>query len=160
MNTNPLPDRSPWFTLHDLPCIPSPTTSRALSSLSRCPPSVTDFRNLVSDRLLLCPVGVSQTSGRPRVFTPVFRSGLRTSPEGSSQRAAESCSSLSYGLHVRLRLLSTPRCGDAVTFDYPGAGISRGGDFRPSDRACSQARGFPLAQRFLSGNLFDIGASI
>jgi hypothetical protein len=42
-------------------------------------------------------------------------------------------------------LLSTPRCGDAVTFDYPEAGIFRGGDFRPSDRACSQAREFRLS---------------
>jgi hypothetical protein len=73
------------------------------------------------------------------------RSGLRLESEGSSLRTAESCSSLSYGLHVRLGLLSTPRCGDAVTFDYPGAGISRRGDFHPSDRACSQARRFRLS---------------
>jgi hypothetical protein len=78
MNTILLPDRSPWLTRHDLPCIPSPTTPRALSSLSCCPPSVTDSRNLISDRLLLCPVGVSQTSGRPRAFArvPVWTSPL------------------------------------------------------------------------------------
>jgi len=56
------------------------------------------------------------------------RSGLRLESGGSSQRTAESCS-LSYGLHVRLRLLSTPPHGDAVTFDYrerasPGRGLS------------------------------------
>ncbi len=58
----------------------------------------------------------------------LIRSGLRHLSAGSSQRAAESCSS-SYGLHVRLWLLSTPSYGDAVTFDYrerasPGGGLS------------------------------------
>ncbi len=78
VNTYLGPDRSPWFTWHELPCIPSPTTPRAPSSLFRCPPSVTDFRNLVSDRPLQCPVGVSQTSGRPRAFArvPVWASPL------------------------------------------------------------------------------------
>jgi hypothetical protein len=78
MNSQLVPDRSPWFTWRYLPCIPSPTTPRALSSLLCCPPSVTDSRFLVSDRLLLCPVGVSQTSGRPRAFTrvPVWTSPL------------------------------------------------------------------------------------
>jgi hypothetical protein len=62
-------------------------------------------------------------------FAPsVIRSGLRPLSAGSSQRAAESCSS-SYGLHVRLWLLSTPSYGDAVTFGYrerasPGGGLS------------------------------------
>jgi hypothetical protein len=56
------------------------------------------------------------------------RSGLRLESAGSSLRTAESCSS-SYGLHVRLRLLSTPPRGDAVTFDYrerasPGRGLA------------------------------------
>ena len=59
--------------------------------------------------------------GRPR-------SGLHLESAGSSHRTAESCSS-SYGLHVRLRLLSTPPRGDAVTFGYrerasPGRGLS------------------------------------
>ena len=58
----------------------------------------------------------------------VSRSGLRPLSAGSSQRAAESCS-LSYGLRVRLRLLSTPPHGDAVTIGYrerasPGRGLS------------------------------------
>ncbi len=56
------------------------------------------------------------------------RSGLHLESGGSSQHPAESCS-LPYGLHVRLRLLSTPPRGDAVTFDYrerasPGRGLS------------------------------------
>jgi hypothetical protein len=59
----------------------------------------------------------------------VSRSGLRHLSAGSSLRAAESCSS-SYGLHVRLRLLSTPPHGDAVTFDYRER-ASPGGDLRP-----------------------------
>ena len=78
MNTNLVPDRSPCFTRHDLPCILSPNTSRALPSLLCCPPSVTDSRTLVSDRLLPCQVGVLQTSGRPRAFArrPVWTSPL------------------------------------------------------------------------------------
>ena len=44
-------------------------------------------------------------------------SGLHPESAGSSLRTAESCSS-SYGLHVRLRLLSTPPHSDAVTFGY------------------------------------------
>ena len=57
------------------------------------------------------------------------RSGLRLESAGSSRRAAESCSLHCYGLRVRLRLLSTPPRGDAVTFGYrerasPGGGLS------------------------------------
>ena len=116
MNTVPIPGRSPWFTPHDLPCIPSPNTRRALPSLLRCPPSVTDSRSLP-------------------------RSGLRLESAGSSLRTAESCS-LSYGLHVRLRLLPTPPHGDAVTFGYRER-ASPGGGLSPPDRACSQAHGIP-----------------
>jgi hypothetical protein len=58
----------------------------------------------------------------------ILGSGLRPSLGGSSLRPAESSSS-SYGLHVRLQLLSTPPHGDAVTFDYrerasPGRGLA------------------------------------
>ena len=65
---------------------------------------------------------------RGRLPGLLSRSGLRLLSAGSSLRAAESCSS-SYGLHVRLRLLSTPSRGDAVTFGYrerasPGGGLS------------------------------------
>ncbi len=47
----------------------------------------------------------------------VFR--LRHVTAGSPLHPAES-GSLSYGLLVRFRLLSTPPCGDAVTFRYKG----------------------------------------
>ena len=65
---------------------------------------------------------------RGRLPGLLSRSGLRLLSAGSSLRAAESCS-LSYGLHVRLRLLSTPHHDDAVTFGYrerasPGGGLS------------------------------------
>ncbi|MHC1727982.1 MAG: hypothetical protein AB9866_18595 [Syntrophobacteraceae bacterium] len=55
-------------------------------------------------------------------------SGLRYSLASSSLRTAESSSS-SYGLQVRLRLLSTPPHGDAVTFSFrerasPGRGLA------------------------------------
>jgi hypothetical protein len=78
MNTHLGLDRSPWLTWNELPCIPSPTTLRTLSSLLCCPPSVTDSRNLVSDRPLTDPAGVLQTSGRPRAFArvPVWASPL------------------------------------------------------------------------------------
>ena len=78
MNSQLVPDRSPWFTWRYLPRIPSPTTPRALSSLLCCPPSVTDSRSLVSDQLLSCSVRVSQTSGRPRALArvPVWTSPL------------------------------------------------------------------------------------
>jgi hypothetical protein len=46
-------------------------------------------------------------------------------PKDRRIRTAESRSSLSYGLHIRLQLLSTPPRGDAVTFQLPGASISR-----------------------------------
>ena len=95
-------------------CIPSPTTKRAPPSLSSMP---------------------SQRDGLPGALTfassaiqSASRSGLHTLPAGSSLRPAESCSS-SYGLQVRLRLLSTLPHGSAVTFNYrerasPGRGLS------------------------------------
>jgi len=70
---------------------------------------------------------------------PVFRSVLRPSLEGLSQRAAESCSSLSYGLHVRLRLLP-PRL---TATQLPSA--SESGHL--SDRACFHAHYRRLPRR-------------
>jgi len=55
---------------------------------------------------------------RDRLPGLLSRSGLRPESAGSSLRTAESRSSQSYGLHVRLRLLPTPPHGDAVTFGY------------------------------------------
>ena len=48
MNTHLGLNRSPWLTRHELPCIPSPTTLRALLSLLCCPPSAADFRRPAS----------------------------------------------------------------------------------------------------------------
>jgi len=61
---------------------------------------------------------------RPNVALPVTsarsaNSGLRHVWAGSPTHAAESGSS-AYGLFFRLRLLSTPPRGGAVTFDYMG----------------------------------------
>jgi len=91
--------------------------------------------------LFPAPAGSSQTSSRLS-----FRSGLRQSLAGSPQRPAESCSSLSYGLHVHLGLLPTSPRGDAVTFGYqerasPGRGLS------------------PLWSRLLTGALGPITVS-
>jgi hypothetical protein len=66
---------------------------------------------------------------RGRLPGLLSRSGLRLESAGSSLRTAESCSSSSYGLQVRLGLLPTPPHGDAVTFGYqerasPGRGLS------------------------------------
>jgi len=79
------------------------------------------------------PFGFRATRGRSRGFGQPgaslrSRSGLRLESAGSSRRAAESCSLHCYGLRVRLRLLSTPPRGDAVTFGYrerasPGGGL-------------------------------------
>jgi hypothetical protein len=81
---------------------------------------------------------------RGRLLGLLSRSGLRLESAGSSLRTAESCS-LSYGLHVRLRLLSTPPRGDAVTFGYQER-ASPEKDFHLYGRACLQAHGFLLPQ--------------
>ena len=80
------------------------------------------------------PFRFRATRGRSRGFGQPgasfrSRSGVRLESAGSSRRAAESCSQPCYGLRVRLRLLSTPPRGDAVTFGYrerasPGGGLS------------------------------------
>ena len=54
------------------------------------------------------------------------RIGLRHFPAGSPRQQAESSSS-TYGPDVRLRLLSTPPRGDAVTFGYEKPDIPRRG---------------------------------
>jgi len=64
-------------------------------------------------------------------------SGLRHGIAGSPQLSAES-SSFTYGPTVRLRLLSTPPHGDAVTFGY-GVVASSGTDFHRADVAPSRA---------------------
>jgi len=67
----------------------------------------------------------------------LYRSELRPESESSLQRTAESCS-LSYGLHVRLWLLSTPSRDDAVTFGY-------------RERASPERGLAPLRLRLLAG---------
>jgi len=74
-----------------------------------------------------CSATYRQRGLRHPLASVRYRSGLRLESASSSHRTAESCS-LSYGLHVRLRLLPTPPRGDAVTFGYrerasPGRGL-------------------------------------
>ena len=92
----------------------------------------------------------SQRDGLPgvRTLSPP-RSGLRTLPAGSPKRPAESCSS-SYGLQVRLQLLSTLPHGNAVTFNYrerasPGRGLS---PLRSSLLPGALARAFQPVQKY------------
>lgn len=61
-----------------------------------------------------------ESPGRPirSGILPVTRSRVRLSTAGSPTGSAESSSSLSYGLVVHFRLLSTPSREDAVTFRY------------------------------------------
>ena len=90
-------------------------------------------------------------------FTPsVIRSGLRPLSAGSSQRAAESCSS-SYGLHVRLRLLSTPHHDDAVTFGYRERASPGGGLSPPRSRLLPGAR-MPAYAGMTNGDIIPEGA--
>ena len=70
-------------------------------------------------------------------------SGFAHGIAGSPQLSAESSSS-SYGPTVRLRLLSTPPRGDAVTFGY-GAVAYSGTDFHRADVAPLRAHSPPNA---------------
>lgn len=107
MNTASGRASDPCLPSLNLPAVRSPTTSR-------CPRVWPDLRpQAYRTSLLVSPSG-------PK------RLGLRLSLAGSPQRQAESSSS-AYRPAVRLRLLSTPPCDDAVTFDYRGqAGPVRG----------------------------------
>src|SRR5260370_41194389 len=66
---------------------------------------------------------------------------LRHYLAGSPQPSAES-GSLSYGLPVHLRMLSTPPHGDAVSFDYGGA-TNSGTDSHRSVKASSRTHSSP-----------------
>src|SRR5277367_7155087 len=68
-------------------------------------------------------------------------SRLRHYPAGSPRLHAES-DSCSYGLAVRLRLLSTPAHTDAVTFGYMVTTL-HDGDSHPADKASSQTHWIP-----------------
>jgi hypothetical protein len=93
-------------------------------------PGSFDFRGTLSRSRGLCQPEASLR----------YRSGLRLESAGSSLRAAESCSQSCYGLHVRLRLLSTPPRGDAVTFGYRKRVSLEGGLSPPGSRLLPGAR--------------------
>src|SRR3990170_7740872 len=123
------------FAPQALPCFlatmgavtPAQRALRTLIRGNELPPSAGQVSLLHSSRPSMHSVTKHLT--RPVIASPLpaqrdrlpgllSGSGLRPESEGSSQRTAESCSSESYGLHVRLRLLPTPPHGDAVTFSY------------------------------------------
>jgi len=68
-------------------------------------------------------------------------SRLRHPWAGSPRDPAET-GSLSYGLLVHLRLLSTPPSSDAVTFDYRAA-TNPGTDLHRADQASSRTHSWP-----------------
>jgi hypothetical protein len=115
-------------SLH-LPSIPSPTTPCRPDALSGV------FR----------PSGLpSDASFRSAAPSRVKRLGLRHFLAGSPRQQAESSLrwlthvNLYYGLDVRLRLLSTPPHGDAVTFSYKGPDLL-GEDLHLADTTTLQA---------------------
>jgi len=119
LNSRLVPIRSPWLTPHDLPCIPSPTTQYALTSLSCCPFSASDapvhftFTGQASPwmRRLAAPQG--------RIVFVILRTAC--SPPVALHPASQRRS------YLRL----------------PGLGIIPEEDFHLPDRACSQAHSFP-----------------
>jgi len=123
------------FAPQALPCFPATMgavtpAQRALRTLIRgneLPPFSGQVSLLHSSRPSMH--SVTKHLARPAIASPLpaqrdrlpgllSGSGLHPESEGSSLRTAESCSSDSYGLHVRFRLLPTPPHGDAVTFSY------------------------------------------
>src|SRR6185312_9422875 len=54
--------------------------------------------------------------------------------------------SRTYGLPIHLRLLPTPPCGDAVTFDYWSA-TNPGTDLHRADKASSRTHSWPGVSR-------------
>ncbi len=133
------------FALQELPCFSATTGAltparRALRAVSdnEHPPYIGQVSLLHMTRPSMHSVTKHLT--RPATASPLpaqrgrlpgllSRSGLRLESAGSSLRTAESCSSSSYGLHVRLGLLPTSPRSDAVTFGYqerasPGRGLS------------------------------------
>jgi len=123
------------FAPQALPCFPATMgavtparrTLRTLIRGNELPPLSEQLSLLHSSRPSMHSVTKHLT--RPAIASPLpaqrdrppgllSGSGLRPVSEGSSLRTAESCSSDSYGLHVRLRLLPTSPHNDAVTFSY------------------------------------------
>src|ERR1700681_371654 len=97
-----------------------------------------------------CPTVALYVASAPRVC-----SRLRHERAGSPQPSAES-GSLSYGLPVHLRMLSTPPHGDAVSFDYRVA-TNSGTDSHRSVKASSRthsSRRRPICVK-IAGTSFD-----
>ena len=112
-----------------------PTISRAGLFASRTAPSglsVSKHRTAPPDRFVTCPVSVE---GFPRIAGPGFACGppaFAGAGSGSPDGTAETSSS-SYGLPVRLALLSTPPHDGAVTVGYRTETGTPEGDFHLSD---------------------------
>ncbi len=118
MNSRLVPIRSPWFTPHDLPRIPSPTTQRALSSLYRCPSSATDAHVQHSmGQASPCMRRLAAPQGR--IVFVILRTAC--SPPVALHPASQRRS------YLRL----------------PRSGIISEEDFHLLNRACSQAHSFP-----------------
>jgi len=81
---------------------------------------------------------------RDRLPGLLSRSGLRLESAGSSLRTAESCL-LSYGLHVRLRLLPPRLTATQLPLATRSEHLLEE-DFHLSDRTCLQAHGFPFSR--------------
>jgi hypothetical protein len=127
MNSHLSPNRSPCFTPHDLPCIPSPNTWRALPPLLRCPPSVTG--SLVS------------SPGLNFTLNPQARRYARP----NRVRPPTDCMFASGCFPPRLTATQLP---SAIR-----SGHLLREDFHLSNRTCSQAHGFRLSpERRLSLN--------
>jgi hypothetical protein len=111
-----------------------PPFSRQVSLLHSSRPSMHSVTKHLTRPAIASPLPAQ----RDRLPGPLSGSGLHLESEGSSLRTAESCSSGSYGLHVRFRLLPTPPHGDAVTFSY-------------QERASPQRGLSPLKSHLLAG---------
>jgi hypothetical protein len=117
LNSRLVPIRSPWFTRHDLPRIPSPTTQHALSSLYRCPSSATDAHVQHSmGQASPCMRRLAAPQGR--IVFVILRTAC--SPPVALHPASQQRS------YLRL----------------PKSGIISEEDFHLLNRACSQAHSF------------------
>ena len=120
MNTHLVPNRSPWLTSRNLPCIPSPSTRFALTSLSAAPPArqtpVLYFFSVHRSGFTLNEKARRITG---RIVFVILRTACSppVAPHPASRRRS----------YLRL----------------PGLGIIPEEDFRLPDRACSQAHSFP-----------------
>jgi hypothetical protein len=117
MNSRLVPIRSPWFTRHDLPRIPSPTTQYALSLLYRCPSSTTDA-HIQRSMGQASPCMRRLAAPQGRIVFVILRTAC--SPPVALHPASQRRS------YLRLQ----------------GVGILPREDFHLSNRACSQAHSY------------------